>query len=117
MRIVDYSVYNTWTFVSQTENISSIIDKLIRLTAKITESYAGDIVYDIKTLEICVEEEKPFDKILFFREGGVSSYHTEMVKKDNRHILCDDYIQTWQLTHDPATTTTTLNRVTLRKEC
>lgn len=116
MRIVDYSVFNTWTVESKTENISNVIDKLIRLTAKITESYAGDIVYDIRTLEICVEAGMPFDQIMFFRECGVSSYNTEMVKKDNRHILCDDYIQTWQLIHDPETTTTTLNRVMLRKE-
>ena len=116
MKITDYSCYDNYTVKSETENISSVVDKLIRLAAKITESYASDIVYDINALTAFIEEKYPHDKILFFRESGVSTYNTEMVEKDNRGILCSDSIQTWRLTYDPETTTTVLKRVTLRKE-
>lgn len=116
MKIINYLCYDNYTVMSETENISSIIDKLIRLTAKLTESYASDIIYDINAFERFIEQKYPHDKILFFRESGVSSYNTEMVEKDSRGILCDDYIQTWRLTYDPETTTTMLKRVTLRKE-
>lgn len=116
MKIIDYSCYDNFTVKSETENISNIVDKLIRLTAKITERYAGDIFYDIHTLFNFIEEKYPHDKIVFFREDGVSTFKTEMVEKDNRHILCNDYIQTWRLTYDPKTTTTVLKRVELRKE-
>ena len=116
MKITDYSCYDNYTVMSVTENISNIIDKLIRLTTKITESYAGDIVYDINTLNSYIEERYPYDKIFFFREHGVATFNTEMVEKDNRRILCDDYIQTWRLIYDPKTTATMLKRVELRKE-
>lgn len=115
VKITDYSCYDNYTVKSETENISSIIDKLIRLTAKITESYASDIVYDINALFSFIEQKYPHDKIIFFREDGVDAFNTEMVIKDNRHILCNDYIQTWRLTYDPANTTTVLKRVTLSK--
>ena len=116
MKITNYSYYDNYTVMSETENISSIIDKLIRLTAKITECYAGDIVYDIDALNRFIEEKYPYDKIFFFREHGVATFNTEMVEKDNRGILCNDYIQTWRLIHDPKTMATMLKRVELRKE-
>lgn len=116
MKITAYSCYDNYTVMSETENISSIVDKLIRLTAKITECYAGDIVYDINALYQFIEQKYPYDKIFFFRECGVATFNTEMVEKDNRSILCSDYIQTWRLIHDPKTTSTMLKRVTLRKE-
>lgn len=116
MKIIDYSMYDNYTVKSETKNVSSIIDKLIRLAAKITESYAGDIVYDINAFEQFIEKAYPHDKILFFRESGVASYNTEMVKKDNSHMLCNDYIQTWRLTYDPTTVTTVLKRVYLKAE-
>ena len=71
MKITDYSCYDNYTVKSETENISSIVDKLIRLTAKITESYASDVVYDINALEKFIEEKYPHDKIIFFRECGM----------------------------------------------
>ena len=116
MKITDFSVYSDWTYTSKTENISSITDKLIRLAAKITEHYAGDIIYDIEALECAVEGKQDYDKILFFREDGVSTYKTEMVMKETRPILCNDYIQTWRLSHNPETTETVLHRVIIREE-
>ena len=110
MRIENYSDYNNYTFTSNTENISNIVDKLIRISAKITERFAGDIYYDIKSLYRCVEEHEPYDRVLFFRESGVWTVNVDE--------LCDmiDHIQAWKLTHDPESMTTTLVRVYVRKE-
>ena len=90
----------------------SLLERYIiaRWCYAIGEDYIDDIEYR------CIEEKFSFDHILFFRECGVTSYQTEMVKKDKRSILCDDYIQTWQLIHDAETMTTTLKRVNVRKE-
>ena len=115
MKIISYSCYDNYTVMSETENISNVKDKLIRLAAKITESYASDIVYVLESLQRFIDEKYPYDKIIFFRECGVCDYATRMVEKDERHMLCNDYIQTWHLIYDPKTTTTMLKRVELRK--
>jgi hypothetical protein len=110
LKITDYSCYEDYTVTSNTENISSVVDKLIRLTAKITERFAGDIYYDIKSLYRCIEEHEPYDRVLFFRESCVWAVNVE--------YLTDfvDHIQAWRLTHDPENTITTLVRVDVRKE-
>ena len=110
MRIDNYSSYDTYTFTSETDNVSNIVDKLIRLSAKITERFAGDIYYDIKSLYRCVEEHEPYDRVLFFRESGVWTVNVDE--------LCDmiDHIQAWRLTHKPESMITTLIRVGVRRE-
>ena len=115
MKIRDYSCYDTWTVKSETENISNIIDKMVRLAAKITESYASDIVYDVNALLEDIADNYPHDKILFFRECGVTSFNTELVKIDNQDLLYSDYIQTWRLTYDPESGVTMLKRVDIIK--
>ena len=116
MKITDYSRHEIYTVKSKTENISNVVDKLIRLSAKLTERYASDIFYDITSLFNCINEKYPHDKILFFREDGVTSYRIDFVERDNKGILCDDYIQVWRLTYTPEDTTTVLKRVIIRKE-
>ena len=110
MKIVNYSSYDTYTFTSETENISNIVDKLIRISAKITERFAGDIYYDIKSLYRCVEEQEPYDRVLFFREYGVWA-----VNVDELDDIIDN-IQAWRLTHDPENMKTSLVRVGVRKD-
>jgi hypothetical protein len=110
LKITNHSCYDDYTVASNTENISSITDKLIRLTAKITERYAGDIYYDIKSLYRCIEEHESYDRVLFFRENGVWTVSVEEL--DNMV----DHIQAWRLTHDPENIITTLIRVDVRKE-
>ena len=110
MKIENYSSYDTYTFTSETENISTIVDKLIRISAKITERFAGDIYYDIKSLYRCVEEHESYDRVLFFREYGVWT-----VSVDELYDMID-HIQAWRLTHNPENTTTTLIRVSVHKE-
>ena len=109
LKIVKYSSYDHYTITSKTDNISDIVDKLVRLTAKITERYASDIYYDIKSLYHCLEEHEPYDRVLFFRESGVWAVNYEEVDRVLEHI------QTWRLTHNPENMITTLIRVGVRE--
>ena len=108
IKITQHSCYDNYTVTSNTDNISDVVDKLIRLTAKITERYASDIYYDIKSLYHCLEEHEPYDRVLFFRETGVWAMNYEEVDRVLEHI------QTWRLTHDPVNMITTLVRVDVR---
>ena len=110
IKITKYSCYDNYTFTSETENVSDIVDKLIRLSAKITEIFASDIYYDIKSLYRCVEEHEPYDRVLFFKEYGVWAVNVNEL--DN--VI--DHIQAWRLTHDPESMVTTLIRVDVRKD-
>lgn len=110
IKITNYSSYDNYTVTSDTENISNVVDKLIRLTAKLTEHFASDIFYDIKRLYECVEEHKPYDCVLFFMENGVWSVDCKDIDRVCRHI------QAWRLTYNPHTMHTTLIRVSMRKE-
>ena len=109
IKIVNYSCYDNYTVKSNTDNISDVVDKLVRLTAKITERYASDIYYDIKSLYHCLEEHEPYDRVLFFRESGVWAVNYEEVDRVLEHI------QTWRLTHNPENMITTLIRVGVRE--
>ena len=53
MKIRNYSTYKDSRFYVESigENYSTIFDKLIRLTAKLTEAYAGDIYYELSEIE------------------------------------------------------------------
>jgi hypothetical protein len=110
LKITNYSCYDNYTVISNSENVSNIVDKLIRLTTKITERFAGDIYYDIKSLYRCIEEHESYDRVLFFRESGVWTVSVEEL------TTMVDQIQSWRLTHDPENMTTTLVRVDVRKE-
>lgn len=110
VKIRNYSSYDDYTVTSNTENISDVVDKMIRLAAKITERYASDIYYDIKSLYGCLEEHESYDRILFFRESGVWAVDYEEVN------VMFEYIQAWRLTHDPENMITTLVRVDVREE-
>ena len=110
IKITNHSNYDDCTVTSNSENISDVVDKLVRLAAKITEHYASDIYYDIKGLYECIEEHEPYDRVLFFREYGV--WAVSYVEVDR--VL--EHIQTWRLTHDPENMMTTLVRVDVRKE-
>jgi hypothetical protein len=93
-----YSMYDNYTVATKGRNVSTIIDKLIRLTAKITEQYASDIVYDINSLNDALEDRRPFMRYLAFREGGVSSYTEDNIQQFD---VCGEVIQWWKLSYDP----------------
>lgn len=112
-KISNYSDNPHEIVMSWSENISNISDRLIRIAAKCTEHYAGDVIYDIRALQDAVDTKFGHDRVLFFREGGVSM---RIVNSQDALVTTDFLpacIQAWRLTHDPATTTTTLRRVEL----
>lgn len=115
--IKSFSPYAQWNYDNDGENISYIADKLIRLAAKITEHFAGDILYTIMDLQSAVALGERFDQVLLFREGGVNAY----APNDENEIERQDYIsraaQVWRLTYDPKTRHTELKRVTLVAHC
>ena len=117
IKITKHSCYDKG-IVSETDNISSIIDKLIRLSAKLTECYASDIIYDIDNLKAAVASETPYDTLLFFRECGVTTRETAEFNEDTLDVLLFNFtpIQIWRLTHDPIATETKLIRVSVYKE-
>ena len=117
IKITNYSYYDDG-IVSETENVCNIIDKMIRLTAKVTERWASDIVYDINELTDAVKNKKSIDEIIFFRENGVSTMETNRLTAEryNDLLCCFTPIQIWRLTHNPCTMETRLIRVNVRKE-
>lgn len=125
MKIRNYSCDNDYRYYVQSigGNHSTIFDRLIRLTAKLTENYAGDIYYELGEIEKLIERSQPFDWILCFRDGGVSSFWRETVEECAPYKLSaiGESIQTWELTYTPDLESTanpmdklTLVRVTVR---
>lgn len=112
-KITDYSCFDNYTVTSYSDNISNITDKLIRLTAKITEHYAGDIYYDIHALYSNIINGHAYDRVLLFREDGVSLKTIEDCEESNMGF--GDTLQSWRLTHDPNEKTTVLKRVNLTR--
>lgn len=117
IKITNYSCYDDG-IVSETKNVCNIIDKMIRLTAKVTERWASDIVYDINELTDAIENKESIDEIIFFRENGVSTMETNKLTAEryNDLLCCFTPIQIWRLTHNPCTMETRLIRVNVRKE-
>ena len=105
MKITKYSCDNDYRYYVQSigGNHSTIFDRLIRLTAKLTEAYAGDIYYELSEIEKLIERSQPFDWILCFREYGVDSYWRETVEECAPYKLSaiGESIQTWELTYTP----------------
>ena len=116
IKISNHSCYDKG-IISHTKNVSNIIDKMVRLAAKCTENYASDIVYDAIALELAIKEGKPFDRILFFRENGVTAWQTEMFDESAYDSVLLNFmpIQTWRLTHDPLTTETKFVKIDICK--
>ena len=105
MKITKYSCDNDYRYYVQSigGNHSTIFDRLIRLTAKLTEAYAGDIYYELGEIEKLIERSQPFDWILCFREYGVDSYWRETVEECAPYKLSaiGESIQIWELTYTP----------------
>ena len=117
IEITKYAINDSYTVRSNTDNISSVIDKMIRLSAKLTERFASDIVYDLEFLNDAVKNGKHYDKILFFRENGVATWPVSGLDEDRYDMLLFNFtpIQTWRLIHDPEIMLTKLERVEIFK--
>ena len=69
------------------DNISSVVDRLVRLAAKITESYASDIVYHANYLLDVAKNGKAESFLLTFRESGIERYDISDVVDDACHPM------------------------------
>lgn len=112
--VYSYSSFGNYTVCSKTENVSSIIDRLIRIAAKITENYASDIVYNINDLDKAANNHKSMDVVLRFREDGVTTYKVVDNAIYRSGNLSEDSIQDWRLWHNAENNTTSLERVYLK---
>lgn len=121
MKIRNYSTYKDSRFYVESigGNYATIFDKLIRLTAKLTENYAGDIYYELGEIEKLIERSQPFNRIIAFREDGVNSYWRETVEECAPNELYDfgSAIQTWELTYTPdyESAANPMNKLTLER--
>lgn len=117
IKITNYSCYDNG-IVSETENISNIMNKMVRLAAKLTERYAGDIYYDMLKLNNAINEKEQLDNLFFFHKNGVTTSETnKLTAKLYDGLLCFfTPIQTWRLTYNPDTMEIKLIRVNVRKE-
>lgn len=111
-KIVNFSDSNTYTVLSKTENVSNVVDKMIRLTAEITEHYASDIYYDIRALYKAINQKVNLDRVLFFRLDGVTSYEVPITYP---YFGISESIQAWRLIHNTKTCTTILQRVYMQE--
>lgn len=121
MKIRNYSTYKDSRFYVESigENYSTIFDRLIRLTAKLTESYAGDIYYELGEIEKLIERSQPFNRIIAFREDGVNSYWRETVEKCALSDLSaiEESVQIWELVYTPdlESEANPMNKLTLER--
>ena len=118
MKIREYSSYKDSRFFvsSDSGNYSTILDKLIRLTAKLTECYAGDIFYTMYEMEKwMIVEHRSFDRILMFRENGVTAYDREEIEEKTHYQMdLSLELQQWEIIYDAETQKITLTRVLIR---
>ncbi len=112
-QIRDYSMYDNYTHKGCGDNVSTVLDAALRVTGKVTEHYASDILYDLDGFREAVKEKRPWHGLLMFREDGVG---LKMLEED-RTVQIEDgtlYLQYWTLDYDPANTAV-FRRVELRK--
>lgn len=96
--IKSYSSFDNYTVKSIGNNASSVYDKLLRLTTKLTERYASDILYLIPSVDKAMEDDRDIDIVVMFREDGVSwkSVAEDAVETDAGVT----YLQCWRLSID-----------------
>lgn len=113
-----YSCYDQYTEISKTDNISNVVDRMLRVTTKITEHFASDVLYPIETLGKEIHDKNKFDRILLFRENGVDSYNltNDSVEFLEHKFQSREDIQTWRLTYNPETNETIFIRVYAKEE-
>lgn len=63
--------FDNRTVHSDGSNMNAIFDKLLRITTKLTESCAGDILSLFPAVQKALDNGVPFDAAIMFWEGGV----------------------------------------------
>ena len=65
------SEFDNRTVHSDSSNMNAIFDKLLRITTKLTESCAGDILSLFPAVQKALDNGVSFDAAIMFWEGGV----------------------------------------------
>ena len=81
---------------SDGSNMNAIFDKLLRITTKLTENCAGDILSLFPAVQKALDNGAPFDAAIMFWEGGVQ---WKEIDADDT-ITMDfhaSYLQVWNL--------------------
>lgn len=74
--LCSHSMYDQYaTAAYKTTNISGVLDRILRVTTKVTERFASDVLYITASMTQAMETKAPFCRLLGFREDGVNSYH------------------------------------------
>ncbi len=112
-QIKDFSAYDNYTHKGCGDNVSDVLDAILRVTTKITEHYASDILYNLDSFRDAVKSKMPWHGLLMFREGGVA---LKLLEEDRTVSLFDGtmYQQYWTLDYEPGKTAV-FKRVSLSK--
>lgn len=110
--VTNYSMYDNWTVTTDSRNVSSIMSKMVEHAGRICEYYASDIYYTLQAYYQAVQNGEGYDKVLLFREDGVSC---KPVSNDTVEVGLDDSIQCWRLSWNPRTECGSFIRVSLRE--
>lgn len=110
--IHNYSIDDNYTYINKGTNTSHIITAMIHLAGRLCEHYASDIVFDANSFCEAIKNDQPYDKVLFFRECGV----TTLCKENLDLIKGTEYLQSWHLTYNPKTQDQIFTRVYIREE-
>ena len=83
------------------DRIASVFDKIIEVAARKCDSYASDAFWDMYRLVEAANDETTFDRLLWFRETGVTSVDVKALTTLDyltlKNIASQENI--WRLSH------------------
>lgn len=109
IKIQNYSCYDNYTVADKGDNWSRIASRMIQLAGRYCENYASDIYYDIDSFVKHIDDKLNYDKYLFFRESGVTTFSPEHVEA----MEGTSFIQAWHLTYNAETEEQKFTRVSV----
>ena len=107
IKIQNYSCYDNYTVADKGDNWSKVVSKMVELAGKFCERFASDIYYDIDAFVRHIDDKISYNRYLFFRENGVTTFASEHIEA----IEGTDYIQAWHLTYNAETEQQEFTRV------
>lgn len=110
IEITNYSCYGNYTIKGNGTNCSTIVTKMIHLAGNICGHYASDIVYDANAYMDAIDNNKDFDRYLFFGEMGVTTLSPTFI----RCIRGTKFVQAWHLTYNAETQEQEFTRVRIK---
>lgn len=83
------------------DRIASVFDKIIEVAARKCDSYASDVFWDMYRMVEAVRDDNTFDRLLWFKETGVTSVDIKDLITLNYSTLKDIASQEniWRLSH------------------